>query len=574
MRRSSLDIILWLLVILQAGVLIYILLKEPPQEESLLREKPSREIGLSEKELAIVHHEVEDARQTATFMQRISSQIPNYSVGMASSSGEPSFSILQRSFQKRFDHDKLIQVNRAAFLQMIDAFDLEETDFDIWTENGLDWIIQIRSIIYYKYLRGKCIVLMENVQDLIDNETLRIATQPPATFSASQGGRCNLEDFFREFRTLEETKIWYQELAKEYPSHATFVEAISPTKTVEGRAIFAIKIGNKSISNKKAIFVHGLQHAREWISGSTVNYVAFKLLSDWAPKRRGSNDPYLEEDQLPREEPCVEASLLDLVEVIIVPIMNPDGYHYTWTSNRLWRKNRAKNVPFGRGVDLNRNWGEHWGGPGTSANPMSDIYCGPSANSEPEVQAMESFYLQQSCLYDNAEGTSLFEKSTLDRSPECSGRMLGVIDFHAYSQLVMWPYGYTNTPYKYDDQHRQIADKLVKIIRKAPTSSSADPSPLLSPISTKKVRGADYKAIPIRDLYLASGSSIDWYSSPSNIALFKGKVPYTMTFELRPLPSDPRGFILPPSEILPTGQEIYPAFLKFIRTCLEEPLHE
>jgi hypothetical protein len=283
-------------------------------------------------------------------------------------------SVLRR--RRRFDNERLVKVQRKIFLDMVAAFGLDETDFDVWTEDGPDRIVQVRAIIYYKYLCGKCEVLLENVQNLIDHETLRIASailsKPRMVFTGE-----DLRGFFHEFRTYEETKSWYKELAKTYPSHAIFVETIG--KTVEGRDIFALKLGNRRVHGKKAVFVHGLQHAREWISGSTVNYIAFKLLSEMAPKVSA----VLSSGAHPTEEarPLCGASLLDLVEIIVVPIMNPDGYHYTWTSNRLWRKNRSKNVPFGRGVDLNRNWGEHWGGPGTSSNPVSDIYRGSKAAS-------------------------------------------------------------------------------------------------------------------------------------------------------------------------------------------------
>ena len=56
--------------------------------------------------------------------------------------------------------------------------------------------------------------------------------------------------------------------------------------------------------------------------------------------------------------------------------MNPDGYEYARTKNRLWRKNRRSIPPYA-GVDLNRNWDIYWGeGQGSSPNPASDTYRG------------------------------------------------------------------------------------------------------------------------------------------------------------------------------------------------------
>lgn len=75
------------------------------------------------------------------------------------------------------------------------------------------------------------------------------------------------------------------------------------------------------------------------------------------------------------------------------PFVNPDGFDFTWTDDRLWRKNRRNNGN-SYGVDLNRNYDDHWGGPGASDVPSSDTYRGPSAASEPEVQALTAFFLE------------------------------------------------------------------------------------------------------------------------------------------------------------------------------------
>jgi carboxypeptidase A4 len=73
-------------------------------------------------------------------------------------------------------------------------------------------------------------------------------------------------------------------------------------------------------------------------------------------------------------------------------VLNPDGYEYTHTNNRLWRKNR-RNPELGEcsGTDLNRNFDIYWAGQGTSPNPCSEIYTGTSAFSEPETQAVKDY---------------------------------------------------------------------------------------------------------------------------------------------------------------------------------------
>ena len=72
--------------------------------------------------------------------------------------------------------------------------------------------------------------------------------------------------------------------------------------------------------------------------------------------------------------------LLRKNELWFVPIVNPDGYDYTFTApaTRLWRKNLRDNNGDGAitnadGVDTNRNWPEKWNYDleGASTDPTS-----------------------------------------------------------------------------------------------------------------------------------------------------------------------------------------------------------
>ena len=69
----------------------------------------------------------------------------------------------------------------------------------------------------------------------------------------------------------------------------------------------------------------------------------------------------------------------------ILPVVNPDGYLYTQTTNRMWRKTRSPNDNGCFGTDANRNWGYQWGTGGSSSDPCSDTYMGASAFSEIET---------------------------------------------------------------------------------------------------------------------------------------------------------------------------------------------
>jgi len=128
-------------------------------------------------------------------------------------------------------------------------------------------------------------------------------------------------------------------LASERPD---LVEVLDIGRSVEGRKLLVAKVGFAADYQKPAVFVEGGIHAREWISPATVTYLIRSLVE-------GSED--------------VDRDILNTFDFFFLPVMNPDGYEYTFTNNRMWRKNRSqKNVVaqlFGRcvGVDLNRNFG-------------------------------------------------------------------------------------------------------------------------------------------------------------------------------------------------------------------------
>ena len=71
-------------------------------------------------------------------------------------------------------------------------------------------------------------------------------------------------------------------------------------------------------------------------------------------------------------DPVVQ-SILNEFDFFIIPVSNPDGYEFSRNSQRFWRKNRSGSGAC-KGVDLNRNWGQEWGGQGSSGRRCSDTY--------------------------------------------------------------------------------------------------------------------------------------------------------------------------------------------------------
>jgi hypothetical protein len=212
------------------------------------------------------------------------------------------------------------------------------------------------------------------------------------------------------YRMPEDYAADLDKLAAEYPE---IVKKISIGKSVEGRDLAGVEIGvgvHGPEDGHPVFLMFGNHHAREWPSAEMPMEFAIDLAQSYAKGDRQVVD------------------LLTRGRAIIVPVSNPDGFHASRTSgeyvdlrslddggivsilgtpgNAYKRKNcryvdgqtqpagtciaPASPGGFGLGVDLNRNYGALWGGPGTESNPASPIYRGPAPFSEPETQAIRT----------------------------------------------------------------------------------------------------------------------------------------------------------------------------------------
>jgi carboxypeptidase T len=323
-------------------------------------------------------------------------------------------------------------------------------------------------------------ILVDNIQQLFDEEREQINQL------RAQAGL----DWFGVYRTWPEVNAYIDELVDLRPD---LVEKLHVGTSHEGRSIYGMRIaGVDGPQERPAVLYNGCQHAREWVSVMVPMYIADRLVRDY--------------DTSPEIK-----SIMDQVEFFIIPIVNPDGYEFTYASggNRMWRKNRRFNSLSSYGVDLNRNWDIDWnGGNSTSTNPNSDIYVGPAPMSEPETQALAQF--------------------VLDRP-----QIAAVIDFHSYSELILQPWAYTNAP----PPDAAIINQL-----------SADMADAIFDVhGVQYVTGSAGQV-----LYLASGVMPDWCYAERGIMGY--------TIELRPKSFNP-GFLLPPDQILPTAEENFAAAL-------------
>ncbi|XP_038073657.1 carboxypeptidase B-like [Patiria miniata] len=333
-------------------------------------------------------------------------------------------------------------------------------------------------------------VHIEDVQELIDESM------------TSSAGISAIGGFdYNSYHTYEELMQWVTDFVSEYSSIA---EEIVVTQSVEGRDIKAIKLGSKGWG-KPGAFMQGGIHAREWISPATMVNMAKKLAESYGT------------------DPDVTA-MLDSFDWYIVPCLNVDGYSYSWTNDRMWRKNRqVTSKKRCRGVDLNRNYDYQWGGRGASSSECDETYRGPSAMSEPELSGLTNWLL----------------------GLKAAGKPFHLhMDVHAYGQYWLYPWGYSALiplPAEADD---------MDTVAKAATSS------LASLYGTSYLVGGSAKA-----MYAASGASEDW-----GFGTLGAK--YTYVVELRD--EGRYGFLLPESQIQATAEETFEAIKELCRSMVAE----
>jgi murein tripeptide amidase MpaA len=205
--------------------------------------------------------------------------------------------------------------------------------------------------------------------------------------------------------------------------------------------------------------------------------------------------------------------LLAKYDFYFLPVFNADGYVYTHTGGRrarFWRKTRSRTGTRYIGVDPNRNWDYKFGGAGTSGWPGSDIYRGSRAFSEIEVKQVADYL------------------KTLN--------LKAYFNVHAYSQLVL-------TPWSYKKAYPSDYDEIARVAR-------AFTDALYKRYGTYYEYGP-----PSQILYAVAGGSIDWTYAVLGVR-------YSYALELRD--KGRYGFLLPASQIQPSGEETSDAFIAAI----------
>lgn len=205
------------------------------------------------------------------------------------------------------------------------------------------------------------------------------------------------------YRTFDEIVAEMIRLHEAYPDIISSPAVIGTT--IEDRPLLAIKVSDnpEEDENEPEALFTSLIHCREVVT----SYILFGVIEQLA-------EGYGEDERLTR--------LVDERQIWFIPVVNPDGYVFNEEDEPdgggMWRKNRRRNEGGSYGVDLNRNFGSHWGYDNTGSSPIAsnDTYRGTEAFSEPETDAIRQFVI------DRRFTVSIF--------------------FHSYSNLCLFPYGY------------------------------------------------------------------------------------------------------------------------------------
>ena len=299
-------------------------------------------------------------------------------------------------------------------------------------------------------------------------------------------------------------------LATWFPSY--FVRFPLPEPSVQGRAVYALRLRAGGGGERRGVMVVGGTHSRELMNPDAIIELAVDLFISHAT---GSDVTYGN-----RTWSATDIKLiLETLDLWLVPCMNPDGREYVMNIDTLWRKNRRDNPGTEcDGVDLNRNFDVLWGVTQgqTSCAQCSDVYCGPEAFSEPETRNI---------------------RSVLDtRQVNC------FVDVHSYSELVLWPWGHAPTQ-TVDPTKRftTLPSGTCAPIGVAGYQEYMPPrdlqrfqtvgSRIVSAISS--VRGRVYTSEPSIALYPTTGTQSD-YAYSRHIANPKLRKTYGFTFETGP----------------------------------------
>ncbi|XP_042267877.1 carboxypeptidase A5 [Thunnus maccoyii] len=377
--------------------------------------------------------------------------------------------------------------------------DMVEFELDFWRDVTdlaipVDVRVPFHSLQSVKvFLETQAIdysIMIEDLQMMLDEEQ----EEMESAARAAEPRNTDSYDYAR-YHTISDIYSFQDMLVAENPH---MVSKLVIGQSYEGRPLNVLKFSTGG-TNRPAIWIDTGIHSREWVTQASGTWFAKKIVTDYG------RDPAL-------------TAILDNMDIFLEIVTNPDGYYFTHNTNRMWRKTRKPNRGSSCvGVDPNRNWNAGFGGAGASGNPCSETYRGPSAHSESEVKSIVDFVRSH-------------------------GNIKAFISIHSYSQMLLYPYGYTRTPARDQVELHNLAKRAI--------------TDLASMYGTRYRYGSI-----ITTIYQASGGTIDW--------TYDQGIKYSYTFELRD--TGRYGFILPANQIIPTAQETWLALMTIMDHTFKNP---
>jgi carboxypeptidase A2 len=319
---------------------------------------------------------------------------------------------------------------------------------------------------------------IDNVQDTLAPELERLASR-----NTPDQHVFNINDF----NTLADINAWLQSWTTSCAA-GLICEVYNAGNSFEGNPINVLKI-SKAGTGRLAFWVDSTIHAREWLAPATALQIV---------------------NQLTTQADADAISLTDRYDWYFMIVQNPDGYLFTWSDDRLWRKNRRPNAGSACvGTDLNRNFDFRWGNEGVSHSACSDTYCGPTGGSEPETQATQNEFNR------------------------LASTLVAITTIHAYGNMWMFPWGNTINYNGFTCERTADYDELMRV---AMITANA----IENTWNTQWARGTSCEVI-----YATTGGTDDYAKGVSGIK-------YAWCPELRG-----NGFVISAEQIPLSFREIY-----------------
>ncbi|MGH3758522.1 M14 family metallopeptidase [Actinophytocola sp.] len=317
--------------------------------------------------------------------------------------------------------------------------------------------------------------------------TLELTGDVEAMLEKRSGGPSTKDSSVADFPSGDEGYHTYDEMVAEVAAAATDHAAIAQQGSVgssfEGRDLPFLKISDNVATDEdepEVLFTCNM-HAREHLTTEMCLHIVQRFTDGYGT------------DQ-------TVTGFVDSREIFVIPSQNPDGAEFDISGGEYqgWRKNRQPNSDGSVGTDLNRNFSYKWGCCGGSDdNPSGETYRGESPASAPEVAAVQAFM---------------------------DGRQFKAhIDFHTFSELVLWPFGHTT-------------DDVTEGMTQEEYDRFAD-------IGQQMAETNGYTPEQASDLYITDGSIDDWAWGTHKILSY--------TFEMFPSGGGIDGFYPPDEEIGP-----------------------